>query len=130
MHIAVPTWDPKEARLLPLLATLALALATADTTPVETRTFDVKASKYAFEPSTIEVTEGDRVVLRLKSTDSVHGFSVKEFKTKVKIPKTGEEVTVEFVADKPGTFKFACSEYCGSGHSRMKGTLVVHPKGK
>jgi heme/copper-type cytochrome/quinol oxidase subunit 2 len=44
------------------------------------------------------------------------------------IPEGSDEVTVEFVADKPGAFSFACAEYCGSGHGRMKGRLVVNPK--
>ena len=113
-----------------LLTVLWLSLAAADIPPMEVRTFDVLASKYKFDPAIIEVTEGDRVVLRVKSTDTIHGLAVKEFKAKVKIPRTGEEVTLEFVADRPGTFKITCSEYCGGGHSGMKGTLIVHPRAK
>jgi cytochrome c oxidase subunit 2 len=37
-------------------------------------------------------------------------------------------VTVEFVADKAGTFTFSCSVYCGKGHRGMKGELVVSPR--
>jgi cytochrome c oxidase subunit 2 len=92
------------------------------------RSFDVTASRFEFNPATIEVEEGDHVVLHLKSGDTTHGFSIKEYKIKQAIPKTGEVVTVEFDAAKAGTFVFGCSEYCGSGHSRMKGKLVVSPK--
>ena len=92
------------------------------------RSFDVTASRFEFNPATIEVEEGDHVVLRLKSSDTTHGLSIKEYKIKQAIPKTGEVVTVEFDATKAGTFVFGCSEYCGSGHSRMKGKLVVSPK--
>jgi cytochrome c oxidase subunit 2 len=113
-----------------LLAILLFVVGAADAPSIEAKTFDITASKFKFEPETIEVTEGDRVVLRLHSADTVHGLSVKEFKARVKIPKTGEPVTLEFVADKPGTFRMACSEYCGGGHSGMRGTLVVHPKAK
>jgi heme/copper-type cytochrome/quinol oxidase subunit 2 len=35
---------------------------------------------------------------------------------------------VEFVADQAGAFDITCSEYCGSGHAGMKGTLVVLAK--
>jgi heme/copper-type cytochrome/quinol oxidase subunit 2 len=35
------------------------------------------------------------------------------------------EVTVRFRADRAGTFPITCSEYCGSGHRRMKASLVV-----
>jgi cytochrome c oxidase subunit 2 len=116
--------------LVSLLTALWLSLAAADVPPIEARTFDVIASKYKFEPGTIEVSEGDRVVLNIKSVDTIHGLAVKEFKAKVKIPKTGEQVRLEFIAARPGTFKITCSEYCGGGHSGMKGTLIVHPRAK
>jgi cytochrome c oxidase subunit II len=91
-------------------------------------TFQITASKYEFSPSEIEVDEGDTVVLELRSSDVEHGLSIKEMKVSVNIPKTGETVRTEFVAKKPGTYFFKCSEYCGSGHSRMRGKLIVRPK--
>jgi cytochrome c oxidase subunit 2 len=118
--------------LLSLLATvlLAAAVTTGDAPALEAKTFEITASKFKFEPGTIEVNEGDHVVLKIHSADTVHGLAVKEFKARVKVPKTGQEVTLEFVADKPGTFKISCSEYCGGGHSGMKGVLIVHPRAK
>lgn len=91
-------------------------------------TFQVTASKYEFTPAVIEVDEGETVVLEMRSTDVEHGLAIKEFKVSVNIPKTGETVRTEFVAKKAGTYTFKCSEYCGSGHSRMRGRLVVRPK--
>lgn len=116
--------------MLSAAAGLVLVLAAANAPAPEVKTFEVKASKFKFEPSTIEVDEGDRVVLKIHSTDSVHGLAVKEFKARVKVPKGGQEVTLEFVAARPGTFRIICSEYCGGGHSGMKGTLVVRPKAR
>jgi heme/copper-type cytochrome/quinol oxidase subunit 2 len=46
------------------------------------------------------------------------------------IPKTGEAITVEFVADQAGAFDITCSEHCGFGHAGMKGRLVVVAKKK
>lgn len=86
------------------------------------------ASRFKFEPATLQVTEGDRVRLTLRSVDTEHGFEIKKHDVKVAVPKTGEPVTVDFVAGKAGTYDFKCSEYCGSGHGRMKGKLVVAPK--
>ena len=40
-----------------------------------------------------------------------HGIAIKEFGAKAEVPKTGEVVTVEFVAARAGTFTFACSVY-------------------
>jgi cytochrome c oxidase subunit 2 len=90
--------------------------------------FDVKVSRYQFEPSVLEVTEGDRVVVTLRSADTTHGFAIKELQVKSRVPKGGEPVTVEFIASQPGTFNFVCSEYCGKGHREMKGQLVVAPR--
>jgi heme/copper-type cytochrome/quinol oxidase subunit 2 len=44
---------------------------------------------------------------------------------KALIPKVSDAVTVEFVADRAGTFDITCSEYCGTGHRAMKGKLIV-----
>ncbi len=96
----------------------------------DVKTIDITASRFQFEPATISVGQGDTVRLRLHSADRSHAFAIKAFRVKALIPKGGETVTVEFVADQAGTFAFTCSEYCGTGHSGMKGTLVVLAKGK
>ena len=102
--------------------------APGDIPPSTPRALEMVASRFKFEPETLEVTEGERVRLTLHSIDTEHGFSVRKLNLKVAVPKTGEPVTVEFVADKAGTYEFKCSEYCGSGHGRMKGRIVVTPR--
>jgi cytochrome c oxidase subunit 2 len=119
--------------LLALCATAAGAWARqvkggADVEDV--KTIDVIASRFQFEPATITVAQGDSVRLRLHSADRTHGFAIKAFRVKALIPKVGEAVTMEFVADQAGTFDFTCSEYCGTGHAAMKGRLVVLARGK
>jgi cytochrome c oxidase subunit II len=94
----------------------------------EVKAFDITASRFKFEPDVIEVQEGDLVRLTIHSADTTHGLGIKELQVKSKIPKGGAPVTVEFQASKAGTFAFACTEYCGSGHRDMKGRLVVTPK--
>ena len=96
----------------------------------DVKTIDVIASRFKFEPATITVAQGDSVRLRLHSVDRSHAFAIKAFRVKALIPSGGETVTVEFIADQAGTFAFTCSEYCGAGHSRMKGKLVVLVTGK
>jgi cytochrome c oxidase subunit 2 len=96
----------------------------------EIKVLDVIASKFKFEPTTITVVEGDRVRLRLRSADRTHGIGIKAFRVKALIPKVGEDVTVDFVADRAGTFDIICSEYCGTGHQAMKGRLVVVARAK
>ena len=88
------------------------------------RVIDVTARKYEFEPSTIEVQQGERVVLRVTSTDRLHGIGIKKFGISREAPK-GQTVDVEFVASTAGTYKVICTEDCGKGHDDMVGTLVV-----
>jgi len=111
-----------------LRAAFALAAVLLSGTAAQAATFQITASKYEFSPAEIEVVEGETVVLEMRSTDVEHGLAIKEMKVSVNIPKTGETVRAEFVAKKPGTYLFKCSEYCGSGHSRMRGKLIVRPK--
>lgn len=94
------------------------------------KTIDVTASQFRFEPGTISVVEGDTVRLRLRSADRTHGIGIKAFRVKALIPKVGGAVTVEFVADRAGTFDITCSEYCGTGHRAMKGKLIVLAEAK
>jgi len=74
----------------------------------------------------IEVSRGDRVVLKLRSRDVKHGFSLKAYN--IYIPdgiQPGKTVFASFTADKSGTFPFFCTVYCGDVHQHMKGTLRV-----
>jgi len=96
----------------------------------EPRTIEVVATRFAFEPSRVEVTEGERIKLVVKSGDGVHGIEIKKFKITKKVPRGGDPVTIEFVATAAGEFPILCSEYCGDGHEDMKGMLVVAAKSK
>jgi cytochrome c oxidase subunit 2 len=94
------------------------------------RTIEVVAKRFTFEPSRIDVTEGERVKLEIKSGDGVHGVEIKKFKVNKRIPRGGDPITIEFVASATGEFPILCSEYCGDGHEDMKGMLVVVAKSK
>lgn len=97
----------------------------------EPKVFDVVARRFAFEPATIDVVEGDRVRLLVRSADGPHGVEIKAFKVKKAVPraKPGEApVTIEFVAATAGEYPILCSEYCGNGHKDMSGMLVVRAK--
>ena len=110
-------------------AMLAVTGVAAAQTAATARTIEVTAGDYKFEPAVIEVTEGERVVLSARVTDGKkHGLAIKEMGVKADLPKTGAVVPIGFVAGKPGTYTIACSVYCGKGHSRMKGRLVVTAK--
>ncbi|MEO8681675.1 MAG: cupredoxin domain-containing protein [Vicinamibacterales bacterium] len=89
------------------------------------RVIEVVAKRFGFEPSQIDVTEGEHVRLMVTSADGVHGLEIKKFKVQKKIPRGGDPVTIDFIAATAGSFPIMCSEYCGDGHEDMKGMLVV-----
>jgi len=118
---------------LTLLPDIERAVFAQHPTETEPKVIEVVARRFEFEPSTIEVTEGERVRLLVRSADGPHGVEIKQFKVKKGVPraKPGDEpVTIEFVAATAGSFPILCSEYCGKGHNDMKGTLVVQAKPK
>jgi|GEM_PF-868168 len=88
------------------------------------RVIEVKAFRYKFEPDPIVAKLGERVRLIVTSADVAHGLAISEFKVNVSIPP-GKTETVEFIADKKGTFHAYCSVYCGPGHQDMHGDFVV-----
>lgn len=84
----------------------------------------VTASRFQYEPNTIEVTAGEPVRIVLRSKDAVHGFSIPKLKIDAALPKTGDAVTIELTAPPPGQYEIACSEFCGLGHGHMKASLI------
>lgn len=90
----------------------------------EMKTFEVKADNYKFNPDTITVNQGDRVVIKAISIDKDHGIGIKALNINKNLPK-GKWVTIEFTADKKGEFTIRCSKFCGWKHFWMNGKLIV-----
>ncbi len=86
-----------------------------------------------FTPEHIDVNEGDTVVWHLTSVerayDSTHGLAIPAYNMNLSI-EPGEYTEIKFVADKPGTFPFYCSEFCSALHLEMMGYLRVKPAGE
>jgi cytochrome c oxidase subunit II len=60
----------------------------------------------------------------VKTTEGKHGILIPGFGVNKPL-NPGEDVDIEFLADKKGTFPMICSVFCGHGHSDMKGSLIV-----
>jgi cytochrome c oxidase subunit 2 len=90
----------------------------------EERVIAIKAKKFEFTPSVINVKKGVPVVLELTSEDRVHGFNLPDFKVRTEVKADGTS-RVRFTPDKVGSFTFVCDVYCGSGHEDMSGTIVI-----
>ncbi len=77
-----------------------------------------------FLPSTLTVKKGQTVRLTFKNSGGFHDWKIDEFNAATKQMPAGTEETIEFVADKAGSFEY----YCSVGKHRemgMKGTLTV-----
>ena len=90
----------------------------------EAREIQMTAKKYEFNPKVITVKQGEHVRLIITALDRDHGFKLDAFDINQKLKK-GDPATIEFTADQAGTFAFHCSEFCGFGHLKMKGKVVV-----
>lgn len=89
--------------------------------------FDAKAKR----PDQIEVNEGDKVVIHLTNIDFdqdiTHGFAINGYDFNMEI-QPGQTNTIEFTADKPGTFPLYCTNFCSALHQEMSGYFLVKPK--
>ena len=80
-------------------------------------------------PNELEINHGEEITLMLTAADAVHEFSLDGYGLAETI-YPGEVTARTFLADKLGEFKFECTSYCGVGHDRMVGKLIVVPKEK
>jgi len=102
---------------------------------------EVTARKYEFNPAEIRVKKGARVQLKVRALDRTHGMQFSLYpeganekgaaglrlandQKNWKIEQNQERV-VELVADRAGVYPFRCSVFCGFGHGRMKGRIIV-----
>jgi cytochrome c oxidase subunit 2 len=67
---------------------------------------------------------GKTVRLVLASQDVIHSFFIPAFRIKHDVVP-GQYETVWFKATRTGEYRIECSEYCGTQHAHMRGTVVV-----
>ncbi len=72
----------------------------------------------------LHVPLGRNIKLTLASQDVIHSFFLPAFRIKQDVVP-GRYSTLWFKADTLGTFHLFCSEYCGTHHSAMVGSVIV-----
>ena len=80
--------------------------------------FRIDASRFEYSPNEIKVKQGDVVKIFIENSDGFHGIRIPDLDIK------GND-NVEFIAEEKGEFIWYCNNYCGEGHTRMKGKLIV-----
>ena len=82
-------------------------------------------------PDVVEVNEGDKVFLHVTNIDldqdATHGFAINDNHLNFEV-QPGQTSTLEFVADKAGTYPMYCTNFCSALHQEMGGYLLVKPK--
>jgi cytochrome c oxidase subunit II len=117
------------------------APGSAPQSDANTKTIEISAKKYDFSPSEIRVAKGTRVELKVHSVDDTHGVKLDVYPEGGKDKGTpglvfdhpdqngkvakGADQVLDFVAQTPGTYDFKCAKFCGFGHDKMKGKLIV-----
>jgi cytochrome c oxidase subunit II len=74
----------------------------------------------------LRVPVGQPVELVLTSRDVIHSFYVPAFRLKQDLVP-GRITSMWFMASQPGTYPILCAEFCGAGHSRMRGRVIAMP---
>lgn len=76
------------------------------------------------EVGELHVPLGQPVKLIMTSEDVIHSFFLPAFRLKQDVVP-GRYTTLWFTATELGEFPLFCAEFCGAGHSRMGGRIVV-----
>ncbi|HLD71717.1 MAG TPA: cupredoxin domain-containing protein [Candidatus Peribacteraceae bacterium] len=92
--------------------------------PSQGRTIKMTAELWKFTPNVVRVKQGEKVTLAITSTSGTHGLSVPGLGINATIIQ-GNSMNVSIPTGKTGVFDFSCSIQCGSGHSDMKGQIIV-----
>jgi cytochrome c oxidase subunit 2 len=70
------------------------------------------------------VPVGRPVKLLMTSRDVIHSFYVPDFRVKQDVIP-GRFTTLWFTVERAGTHQILCAEYCGAGHSTMRGEVIA-----
>lgn len=107
----------------PLLSIIMLLGACSG---LQIRKFDLIGEDFHFMPDTIRVSEGETLRINFSNPDVVpHLINLPAFNQHIALGPGGE-FTLEFVADKAGSFPFVCS-VPGHEEAGMTGLLIVDP---
>lgn len=84
----------------------------------------VLAKAWSFAPRELVLPVGAEVDIYVTSPDLQHGFKITDTNVNMQIVP-GQVSKLSFTFDDIGEFPYICTEYCGSGHAAMFGTVKV-----
>jgi len=92
----------------------------------EVRYSDTDPSRSFTTANEIHIPVGRPVLIKLKAEDVIHSLWVPNLAGKKDLIP-GRDATLTLRADKPGTYRGQCAEYCGAQHAKMAFLLIADP---
>ena len=86
--------------------------------------FKLSDGTYLQQGEEVHIPVGQKVKLELSSKDVIHSFFIPSLGGK-KDAVPGRATALWIQADRPGTYKGQCTEFCGTGHADMLLTVVA-----
>lgn len=83
------------------------------------KTVEMEAGAFYYKPNMLTVKKGEKVKIMFTAIDMMHDFVIDELQVKMPVVKSGNTGSVEFTADKVGTFEY----YCSVGKHRANGQV-------
>jgi cytochrome c oxidase subunit 2 len=80
-----------------------------------------------WEPPTMHVPIGETVELQMHATDVIHSFYVPAFLYQRDITPRRDQV-IQFLADREGTYRGQCTQFCGLLHQAMEFQVKVESR--
>lgn len=72
----------------------------------------------------LKLKAGERYKLHVSSIDMLHGFSLHPHQWSIQT-YPGYEWVLPFTPMTPGVYTLVCNDYCGIGHEKMLGQMIV-----
>lgn len=82
-----------------------------------------------WSPEIIRARVGAPLHLRFTSDDVIHGFAIGQMEMDAVNIEPGKVTELEITFDRPGTYTFYCTRWCGVNHWRMRGVIEVEGSG-
>ena len=108
-----------------LAFTFVMQMANISIAQEPTKTIEIHAHRFSFDPAEIDLKKGETVKLRLISDDVAHSLVVSGLKINAPMIKS-HPTDITVTPERAGDFKGQCGKFCGSGHGSM--IFTVHVK--
>ncbi|HET9913470.1 MAG TPA: c-type cytochrome [Anaerolineales bacterium] len=83
------------------------------------------AENGGWNPDVLQAEVGKPLRLKMTSDDVVHSFAIGQMDMAPIDVEPGKVTDITLTFDKPGTYTFYCTRWCGLNHWRMRGTIEV-----